>query len=150
MNNNEQILQIVSDPSFDNIFPKEMIKALEERNGGDYLNTLILMSTQIKQLLKEKVIEEVHQGGDFAKMQHPLSHKPTVAETVIRLKEKYISYKQQLLQNIGEAEEYKNLCVEYPELQVKLQPKYNSVREKNTKILGNIKAIESLLNNKSM
>jgi hypothetical protein len=148
MNINRQILQIVSDPSFDNLFPIEMIKALEEK-GEDYLETMVLMSAQIKRLLKEEVLEEVHQGSDYVKTQHPRSNKPTLAETTISLKERYISYKQELLLNMGEAEEYKKLCVEYPELQVKLQPKYNSVRDESTKILGSIKVIESLLNNKS-
>lgn len=147
VNVNEQILQIVSDPSFDNIFPNEMIKALGERNGSEYLNTLALMSAQIKLLLKGDVIGKA--DHDYVKTQHPRTHKPTLTKTAINLNKRYINYKQQLLLNMGEAEEYKKLCVEYPELQVKLQPKYNSVREKNTKILGNIKAIESLLNNKS-
>jgi hypothetical protein len=148
VNINKQILKIVNDPSFDNLFPIEMIKALEE-NGEDYLETMSLMSTQIKRLLKEEVLEEVQQGSDYVKTLHSITHKRTLAKTVISLKEKHLSYKQQLLLNMGEAEEYKKLCVEYPELQVKLQPKYNSIREKNTKILGSIKAIESLLNNKS-
>jgi hypothetical protein len=148
VNINKQILKIVNDPSFDNLFPVEMIKALEE-NGEDYLETMALMSTQIKRLLKEEVLEEVQQGSDYVKTLHSITHKPTLAKTAISLKEKHLSYKQQLLLNMGEAEEYKKLCVEYPELQVKLQPKYNSIREKNTKILGSIKAIESILNNKS-
>jgi len=148
VNINKQILQIVNDPSFDNLFPVEMIKALEEK-GEDYLESMVLMSAQIKRLLKEEVLEEVHQGSDYVKTQHPITHKLNLVETAISLKQKHLSYKQQLLLNMGEAEEYKKLCVEYPELQVKLQPKYNSVRDENTKILGNIKAIESLLNNKS-
>jgi len=145
VNVNKQILQLVRDPSFDNIFPNKLIKALGERNGSDYLNTLALMSAQIKLLLKDDVIGKV--DHDYVKMQHP--HKPSLTKTAISLNKRYINYKQQLLLNMGEAEEYKKLCVEYPELQFELQSKYNSVREKNTKILGNIKAIESLLNNKS-
>ncbi len=145
MSINEQILKIVKNPSFDNIFPVEMIKALEEKNGKDYLETMALMSAQIKLLLKE----EVHQGDYKLKKQHSLTPKSTIVETTISIKEKYNKYKQQLLLGLGEAEEYKKLCVEHPELQVKLQPKYNSIREKNTKILGRIKAIESILDNKS-
>jgi hypothetical protein len=145
MNINEQILQKLSDPCFDNLFPVEMIEALKDKNGEGYSEAIALLSAQLTLLLKE----EVHQDNDYVKTQPPLTHKPTLAETAISLKEKHISYKQQLLLGIGEAEEYKKLCVEYPDLQVKLQAKYNTVRDQNTKILGKIKVIESLLNNKS-
>lgn len=148
MNFNEQILQELSDPFFDNLFPIEMIKALEDRNGEGYSEAIALLSAQLTLLLKEEVIEE-HQDSDNVKTQQPLAHKPTLVETEISIKEKYISYKQQLLLGLGEAEEYKTLCLKHPELQKDLQPRYNNVRDQNTKILGKIKAIESLLNNKS-
>jgi len=149
MNLNKQILKIVREPSFDNIFSIEMIKALEQKNGGNYLETLLLMSAQIKRLIKEDVIEEVHQSGDNVKTHHPLTHKSTVSETAISLKIKHMNYKQQLLVGIGEADEYKLLCKQYPELKEDLQPKYNNIRDQNTKTLGKIKVIESLLNNMS-
>jgi uncharacterized coiled-coil DUF342 family protein len=150
MNINEQILQKLSYPCFDNLFPIEMIVALKDKNGEGYSEAIALLSAQLTLLLKEDLTEEVYQGHDYVKTQHSPTDKPTLADTVISLKEKHLSYKQELLLNMGEADEYKKLCVEYPELQVKLQPKYNSVRERNTKILGSIKAIESLINNKSM
>jgi hypothetical protein len=64
----------------------------------------------------------------------------------IDLKAKYSDYKNQLLSGLGEAEEYKLLCKEYPELQEELQPKYNNIRDLNIKTLGKIRAIEFLLN----
>ncbi len=57
-------------------------------------------------------------------------------------------YKNELLTGLGEVEEYKRLCNQFPELHSKLQPKYNEVREQNSKLLGNIKAVESLISNK--
>jgi hypothetical protein len=142
---NEQILQKLSDPCFDNLFPIEMKKALEDRNGEGYSEAINQLSAQLTLLLKE----EVHQDNDYVKTQPPLTHKPTLAKTAISLKKKHISYKQQLLIGIGEADEYKLLCKQYPELKEDLQPKYNNIRDQNTKILGKIKVIESLLNNKS-
>lgn len=53
-------------------------------------------------------------------------------------------YKNDLLSGLGEAEEYRRLCEHFPNLQEKLQPKYNQVRESNSKLLGCIKAIENL------
>lgn len=54
-------------------------------------------------------------------------------------------YKAELLLNIGESEAYKELYSEFPELIDDIQPQYNAVRDNNTRLLGKIKAIESLL-----
>lgn len=55
-------------------------------------------------------------------------------------------YKSALLEGLGEAEEYKNLRNEFPKMHDSLLEKYNVVREKNTRLLGKIKAIENLIN----
>lgn len=55
------------------------------------------------------------------------------------------SYKTDLLTGLGEVDEYKRLCEKFPCLRNELQLKYNEVREANSKLLGNIKAIESVL-----
>ncbi|TWX68056.1 hypothetical protein ESZ36_12375 [Colwellia demingiae] len=54
-------------------------------------------------------------------------------------------YKNELLTGLGEVDEYKLLCNQFPELHTKLQSKYNEVREKNSKLLGSIKAVENLI-----
>lgn len=54
-------------------------------------------------------------------------------------------YKSALLEGLGEAEEYKNLRNEFPDMHESLVKKYNEVREKNTRLLGQIKAIENLI-----
>ncbi len=61
-----------------------------------------------------------------------------------KLFERLTTYKNELLTGLGEAEEYKRLCHLFPNLLSTLQPKYNQVREQNSKLLGSIKAIESL------
>lgn len=55
-------------------------------------------------------------------------------------------YRTDLLLNMGEAEAYKELYSEHPELVDELQPQYNTARDNNTKILGKIRAIEGLIN----
>ncbi len=55
------------------------------------------------------------------------------------------SYKSELFEGLGEAEEYKNLRNEFPNMHKSLFEKYNAVREKNTRLLGKIKAIENLI-----
>lgn len=77
--------------------------------------------------------------------------KNEVAKTtkVIALTDNLLSrlnnYKSSLLEGLGEAEEYKNLRTEYPNMHESLLEKYNAVRERNTRLLGKIKAIESLI-----
>jgi hypothetical protein len=70
----------------------------------------------------------------------------SIDSSPIGIKEKHKTYKQQLLIGIGEAQEYQQLCKEYPELKNELQPKYNKVRDQNSRVLGKIKVIELLLN----
>lgn len=67
---------------------------------------------------------------------------PSSGET---LTERLNRYKNELLTGLGEAEEYKRLCEQFPKLKSKLQPKYNEVREHNSKLLGSIKAVENLI-----
>lgn len=62
------------------------------------------------------------------------------------LSSKLNHYRTDLLLNIGEAEAYKELYSEHPELIDELQPQYNTARDNNTKILGKIRAIEGLIN----
>jgi hypothetical protein len=154
MNINEQILEIVSDPSFDNFTPFELKKQFEKKVGEDHLEIIDMVKvvcTQIKLLVKAGRIERSREdhcfSGIYVKTSNYHPKKSTqVDSSSSGLKEKHNSYKQRLLVGIGEAEEYKTLCQDHPELQQKLQPKYNNVREQNIKMLGKIRVIESLLN----
>jgi hypothetical protein len=59
--------------------------------------------------------------------------------------DKLQGYKVELLINIGETDEYKSLCLEYPQLKEQLQESYNLARENNRKIIGNVKALEKTI-----
>jgi hypothetical protein len=55
-------------------------------------------------------------------------------------------YRLELLTSIGETDEYKSLSNQFPQLTKILQERYNQARDNGSKILGRIKALESLIN----
>jgi len=55
-------------------------------------------------------------------------------------------YRLELLTSIGETDEYKLLCNQFPQLTEDLKERYNHARDNGSKILGRIKALESLIN----
>jgi len=57
-------------------------------------------------------------------------------------------YRLELLTSIGETDEYKLLCNQFPQLKENLQERYNHARDNGSKILGRIKALEYLINHK--
>jgi hypothetical protein len=59
--------------------------------------------------------------------------------------EKLQYYKVELLTNVGERDEYKSLCREYPQLKELLQDSYNLARENHQIIMGNVKALETTI-----
>lgn len=63
----------------------------------------------------------------------------------IDLKEMYTrlsDYKNDLLEGIGKADEFRSLREIYPHLHEQFQPEYNKVRESNSRLLGKIDALE--------
>jgi len=61
------------------------------------------------------------------------------------LMEKLHRYKHELLIGLGEKDECKQLLTQFPELHPRLQQQYNSTSENNSRLLGKIKAIETLI-----
>jgi len=62
------------------------------------------------------------------------------------LRKRLNQYKNELLISYGESNEYKKLCDDFPDLYELLQPQYNNAREQNSRLLGQIKAVEKLIN----
>ena len=89
-----------------------------------------LLNLQVKQVVTDKV-DPVNTVGAI-----------TVSDNLLN---RLNGYKSALLEGLGEAEEYKNLRNEFPDMHKSLFEKYNAVREKNTRLLGKIKAIENLI-----
>lgn len=61
------------------------------------------------------------------------------------LTERLHHQKLQLLTSLGETEEYDAIYKEMPEIQKQIQTLYNESRDKCSKLLGKVKAIESLI-----
>ncbi|MDR7089218.1 MULTISPECIES: hypothetical protein [unclassified Cellvibrio] len=73
--------------------------------------------------------------------------RATVTNDIPRqsLQERLNRHKLEMLSAMGETEEYDAICSEIPELQDDIQPLYNQSRDKCSKLLGRVKALESLL-----
>lgn len=74
--------------------------------------------------------------------------KSTTVGSMQELNCRLQDYKNDLLEGLGEADEYRALRNEFPSMHDELQPKYNSIRESNSRLLGKIKAIETLIINR--
>jgi len=68
-------------------------------------------------------------------------------ETIRCLKEKLHRYKVEMLSAIGETEEYDAICAELPHMQSTVQTLYNDARDRCSKTLGRVRALESILSN---
>ena len=78
--------------------------------------------------------------------QSPAIEKPDSSH---HLKERLNQYKLDMLTAMGEAEEYSAICLSLPELKDDVQPLYNESRDRCSKLLGRVKALESLLSMES-
>lgn len=66
------------------------------------------------------------------------------------LAEKLKGYKTELLLNSGESDAYKEIYSDFPDLAAKIEYQYNKAKENNTRILGKIRAIESLITQENL
>ncbi len=111
---------------------------------NDYRTIDTILSLNEPNLFEHVEIEVIANAEDLKKEEGIDNHSQDTnltEELFIRLN----SYKTDLLAGLGEVDEYKRLCEKFPCLRNELQLKYNEVREANSKLLGNIKAIESVL-----
>lgn len=75
------------------------------------------------------------------------SETPLNANNAIQrsLKEKLHRYQVEMLNVIGEAEEYEAICSELPHMRNSVQALYNDARDRCSKTMGRVRAIESVL-----
>lgn len=91
--------------------------------------------------------------GDKVRYQWSQSEEVSVATennppneaTISCLKEKLNRYKVEMLSAIGETEEYDAICAELPHMRSAVQAHYNDARDRCSKILGRVRALESIL-----
>lgn len=83
-----------------------------------------------------------------AKMASAVPHEvSSEAQDQVRqyLVDKLKNYELELLTSMGESEEYKAIYSDFPQLKSQLQERYNKAREYCSKLLGRVKAIETLI-----
>ena len=62
-----------------------------------------------------------------------------------KLQERLRHYQEEMLTALGEAEEYSTISAELPDIRDEAQRRCNKVRDECSRLLGRVKAIESLL-----
>jgi len=66
-------------------------------------------------------------------------------DPLLELRDQLSAHKLELLTTIAETEEYEKLCKQLPSKQPEIQELYNDARNRYSKTLGKVKAIESLI-----
>jgi hypothetical protein len=66
-------------------------------------------------------------------------------ETQRALQEELSQRRVELVASIGEAEEYQRLYNKYPALRTAVKEQYLESRERSTKLLGQLRAVESVI-----
>ena len=75
----------------------------------------------------------------------PPTHRAQNASSDQGLTERLNAHKMELLTAMGEVEEYDAICKDMPNLKEDIQSLYDDSRDRCSKILGRVKALESLL-----
>ena len=161
------VIQIIKVPNFNNFTTSDVRAAYITLSKDHVLDPVIIRRKLYAELLKlvkkgwlKKKSPNNKRGTRFSKTdlfdaQKLIEHVAENPRDITpcdgmkkSLTAKLNNYKAELLLNLGETEAYKELYDEFPELVTEIQNQYNQARDNNTKILGKIKAIESLLNQK--
>lgn len=167
MNFGEQVEHIVSHPCMDRFTVKEVrasffflpsqkeFKDLSELRRAIYAELLkyekrgwlkksVSAKKGITTYTKTEIFDipfEPIQPNNIQTLELPELQNQEIRELYTRLND----YKNDLLEGIGKAEEFRSLREIYPHLHNEFQPEYNKVRESNSRLLGKIDALEKTL-----
>jgi len=75
--------------------------------------------------------------------------RPARHEVIRILRERLHQHRVELLTAMGETEEYDALCACTPELRTTVQAHYNEARDRTSKLVGRVRALESLIADQS-
>lgn len=109
----------------------ELVKTSKEGRSHKYRTTNQFSSHRVE----ARPVPAIFNIGDSTR-------KASIKES---LTERLHHQKLQLLTALGEAEEYDAIYKEMPEIQEQIQSFYNESRDKCSKLLGKVKAIENLI-----
>ena len=166
-----EINQILSDPAFDNFTVLELRNTLLKHLEGETPNkseVRHIVYRQVLGLMKKGLLNKIDAPNNrkirykktttFHSSQKLAPNKSNSAdiieptETIAphihiqqNLLEKLQHYKFELLTCLGESDEYKTLYSEFSELKKQLLESYHQTKDHSSKLLGRIKAIESLI-----
>ena len=142
-------LAIVKDPLLNTVEARKFVyrhilrlekKGLLERKYSEKRDRTFYSKTKQFSPDKFQISENAH-GNSMSQVK---------VEESVGVKKDLISklnqYRLELLTSIGETDEYKSLCSQFPQMAENLQERYNQARDNGSKILGRIKALESLIN----
>ena len=164
MNFGEQVEHIVSHPCMDRFTVKEVrasffflpsqkeFKDLSELRRAIYAELLkyekrgwLKKSVSAKKGITTYTKTEIF-DIPFKPIQPKTLELPELQNQEIReLYTRLNDYKNDLLEGIGKADEFRSLREIYPHLHNEFQPEYNKVRESNSRLLGKIDALEKTL-----
>jgi predicted transcriptional regulator len=88
------------------------------------------------------IVGEPHNKEGVAKVKQGST---VLIDPLKELREQLSNHKLELLTTIAETEEYEELCQKLPSKQLEIQELYNDARNRYSKTLGKVKAIESLI-----
>ena len=74
-----------------------------------------------------------------------MSQQPTSVGALNEIEEQLKQYKVDLLASVGESEEYMSLYESNPEFKTLLEAEYHQARDQSSKLLGQIKALKTVL-----
>ena len=169
MKMNQLLAQIISAPNFDHFSAVELRAAyitLHHDKNIDPSTARRFVYAELKKLVKSgwlrKTVSKKKEITTYIKTNSFNSNEITFSPAEESNEENYPSiaiqdflrerlkrYKNELLMSYGESGEYKQICNEFPDLYELLQPQYNGAREQNSRLLGQIKAVENLINDGS-
>lgn len=158
------VAQIIKAPNFDNFTTSDVRSSYITLKNDPSLNPIVIrrrLYAELLKLVKKGWLKRknANKKGStrFSKTQlfdpnvlNNINAEVSTLKTFEEYKQKNLIaklnyYKAELLLNIGESEAYKELYLEFPELLDDIQPQFNKARDNNTRVLGKIRAIESLL-----
>ncbi|MBV1777453.1 hypothetical protein KSF73_17155 [Burkholderiaceae bacterium DAT-1] len=101
------------------------------------------------ELFKTALFQKVRGRGRLAQSGAVDRSRPKAAgekkEIALHLEERVRHYRVDMLSSIGESEEYLRLYEQFPTLESQIEPLYMKAREKSSKLLGQIRALETVL-----
>lgn len=155
---------IISAPNFDHFTTSDLCSAYIFLKKGPNLDPIIIhrkLDAELLKLVKKGFLKKLISNKEgLTRFNKTALFNPNLLNTIKtgdpipkvfeegkqeKLIAKLNHYKAEFLLNIGESEAYKELYADFPDLVDEIQSQDNEARDNNTKILGKIRAIKSLL-----